>query len=153
MLFIVKIVLCDHRIFACYTNSLMMLQKLPRRFRTADAHPAFAEAQIHDLIEFTSFFQNNIFACDTDICRTVFNICRHINSFGNNEAYLGFLVADNQLARILGNVFGALAYLRQQAYRLIEQLALRQCYSNVFVHKNTPLYFPAISLMRLMFFC
>ena len=113
---------------------------------------ATAKAQIQKLHHVLILLQQHILADDTDICRTVFNIRRHINSLGNNEAHLGFLVADNQLARILGNVFGAVAYLRQQAYRLIEKLALRQCYSNVFVHKNTPLYFPAISLMSIIFF-
>ena len=81
MLLIVEIIFCNIRIFGCHADQLIILQKFTGAFRSADAHTAFSETEIHDFIHFASFFKDDVFAGNADISGTVLNIGRYVRTF------------------------------------------------------------------------
>ena len=88
------------RILGCHADLLLMFQKFCRRLWSADTHPAFSESKIQNFIQFPLFFQDGIFAYDTDISRTVFDISRHIRSFCKKETQFQLFIDKDQFSGI-----------------------------------------------------
>ena len=100
MLRVIEIIFCNIRIFCCYPDQFMMLQKWCGIFVSAYTHLTFSISKIQYFMYLTSFFQDCIFSNDSDIRCAIFYICRNIRSFCKKETEFQFFIGENQLPGI-----------------------------------------------------
>ena len=98
VLFIVKIIFCNIRIFRGNTDHFVVLQKFFRTLRTADTHSTLSKAEIQDLISSALFLQQSIFSYNADICCPVVDISRYIRAFCQEKLQLLFFIDKDQLS-------------------------------------------------------
>ena len=83
------------RAYALIRDSIEFPLKL---LGSANAHTALAESEVDNFIELSSFFKESVLTYDTDICSSVFNICRDIGRLGEDEPQSLLLVLENEFS-------------------------------------------------------
>ena len=99
LVFSVKEVLSGNiGIFRGHTDHFVVLQKLPCFFRSAYAHPAFAESKIEDFIDPSVLFQDDVGADNADIRRAVFHIGRNVRTLCQEKSEFLLFIRKDQLS-------------------------------------------------------
>ena len=98
MLFIIKVIFRDARVFRRHADQLMMKQTLSGVFRPADTHPALPESKIEHLVNISALLQDRIPAGHSDIRGSVLHIGGYVRTFGEEKTESELLIDKNQLS-------------------------------------------------------